>query len=183
MSPSPRARPAATACPFGVTLAVLAALAAACAPGTGPDAPTTPDAAAAAGSGANAPRLVMSPAAAVLVRDLRDPAEVGPRDPVRIVDARVHGDSLRVAVETGGGCRRHTFRLAIAQGFLESDPVQVRAALGHDAQGDPCRALLRGELAASLRPLAEAWRRDYRAQRGTVIIHLDGWSTALRYSF
>lgn len=180
--PSPHRR-------LATALPLVAALAA-CGQGTAPDAGPSPDPAIAAGgrpSGPEAPsadaRLVMAPGAAVLVTDLADPAQVGPRDPFQLRGARIDGDSLRVTIQTGGGCARHVFRLGVSQHFLESQPVQVRAALGHDAAGDRCRALLGGELAASLRPLAEAYRLAYRTPGGTIDIRLDGWTEPLRYTF
>jgi hypothetical protein len=165
----------------------LAALLTACTPGTAPDAAGSPDASAAASSappGRDADaRLVMAPRHAVLVRSLEDPQQTGPRDPFRLVAARIDGDSLRVTVQTGGGCARHVFRLSVAQAFLESLPVQVHAVLGHDAAGDRCRALLGGELAVSLAPLAEAYRSGYQARGGTILVRLAGWDGELRYTF
>jgi hypothetical protein len=166
-------------------LALAALVSAACSQGTAPAGDQAPDVAAAAGGdgGQTDQRLVMSPASAVIVRDLGDPREVGPTDPVRITAARVDGDSLRVSVETGGGCARHVFRLAVHDAFMESNPVQVRATLGHDANGDRCRALLRADLAASLAPLADAYRRGYQTPNGVIVIRLAGWDEGLRYTF
>ena len=166
-------------------LIALTAALPACTQGTAAVSDPAPDASAAAGGGNGTQdrRLVMSPASAVMVRDLRDPREVGPTDPVRITAARIDGDSLRVSVETGGGCAQHVFRLAVQDAFMESNPVQVRAALGHDANDDRCRALLRADLAASLAPLADTYRRAYQTRTGVITLRLEGWGEGLRYTF
>jgi hypothetical protein len=176
---TPTTRRRAAAALFALTAAV------ACTQGTAAVSDPAPDASAAAGGGNGAQdrRLVMSPASAVMVRDLRDPREVGPTDPVRITAARIDGDSLRVSVETGGGCAQHVFRLAVQSTFLESFPVQVHAALGHDSNGDRCRALLRADLAASLAPLADTYRRAYQTRTGVITLRLEGWGEGLRYTF
>jgi hypothetical protein len=75
------------------------------------------------------------------------------------------------------------FRLVGGYAFAESLPVQTGLHLGHDAQGDLCKALLRAELAFSLAPLAEVYRRGYQTRAGTIDVHLAGWTPTLRYAF
>ncbi len=58
----------------------------------------------------------------------------------------VAGDTLTVTVSYSGGCRTHRFTLVAAEGFLESDPVQLDATIAHDADGDPCEAYPTGRL-------------------------------------
>lgn len=171
MRPAPRLSPV----PAIAAVAAVVALAVACAPGgasgTDPE-PALTDS-----------RATVSPPTVVMVDDLGDRRQVGPRDPLRIRAARVDGDSLRLALEFGGGCEQHRLRVAVSRAFRESYPVQVGAVVGHDARGDACDALLRPEIAVSLAPLAEAYRRAYGAPSGTVVIVLDGWSASLRYAF
>jgi hypothetical protein len=161
-------------------------LAAACSSSsTAPAAPApggAVDATVAAASGADG-RLAGTPGAVSITQDPTDPQQSGPRDAVQIQAARIDGDTLRLTVQYGGGCRQHVFRLVAASVFLESLPVQSLLVLGHDAKGDPCRALVRPDLAFSLAPLAEAYRRSYRTQTGTIDVRLQGWTTALRYTF
>ncbi len=123
-----------------------------------------------------------TPGALVFVDDPRDVRQTGPRDPLQIVSARVDGDTLRLTVQYGGGCAQHALRLIGTHVFMESNPVQTGILLGHDAQGDRCRALVRPDVAFSLAPLADAYRQSYRTN-GTIVLHLEGWEPALRYTF
>jgi hypothetical protein len=162
---------------------VLAALLlAACSGGasTAPDPSAAVDATVAATQTGDR-RLAGTPGAVTIV--VGDPAQAGPRDAVQIQSARVDGDTLRLEVQYGGGCSQHVFRLLAGTGFMESNPVQTRLYLGHNANGDMCRALVRPTLAFSLAPLAEQWRRNYGRGPGTMIIRLEGWTGELRYSF
>ena len=126
-------------------------------------------------------RLAGTPGAVTILEG--DPALAGPRDPAQIQAARVDGDTLRLEVQDGGGCTQHVFRLLAGTGFMESNPVQTRLYLGHNANGDMCRALVRPTLAFSLAPLAAQWRRNYGNRPGTMIVRLEGWTAELRYSF
>ena len=126
-------------------------------------------------------RLAGTPGAVTILEG--DPALAGPRDAAQILAARVDGDTLRLEVQYGGGCARHVFRLVAGTGFMESNPVQTRLYLGHDANGDMCRALVRPTLAFSLAPLAAQWRRNYGNRPGTMIVRLEGWTGELRYTF
>jgi hypothetical protein len=57
---------------------------------------------------------------------------------------------------------------------MESFPVQVAARLAHDADGDPCRALLTSTLRFDLSPLRGHFEASYGPGRGTVVIGLGG---------
>lgn len=126
-------------------------------------------------------RLAGTPGAVTILEG--DAALAGPRDAAQILAARVDGDTLRLEVQYGGGCAQHVFRLVAGTGFMESNPVQTRVYLGHDANGDMCRALVRPTLAFSLAPLAAQWRRNYGNRPGTMLVRLEGWTGELRYSF
>ena len=106
-----------------------------------------------------------------------------PNDAITIDSIRVAGDTLVALVSHGGGCADHTYQLVIGTAWMESFPVQVRARIAHDANGDVCRALLRRTLRMDLLPLAAAYRAAYHQQQGTVDIQLPGPTPGLRYVF
>ena len=93
-------------------------------------------------------------------------------DPYQIAEATVTGDTLLVTVTHGGGCRKHEYGFVVYSGWMESNPVQVRAVILHNANGDNCKALLRNELRFDLAPLRAAYAQSYGAGGGTVIINL-----------
>lgn len=95
-----------------------------------------------------------------------------PRDPLVLDSASITGDTLRLHVQHGGGCERHIYALVAWNGWLESDPVQTGVLLAHEDRNDPCDALLFPELRFQLGPMRDAWRRDYGAEHGTVVIRL-----------
>lgn len=104
----------------------------------------------------------------------RDDPRPWPFDPWTFVAHEIQGDTLSLEVRYGGGCREHRFALLIDPAFMESFPVQVAARLAHDADGDPCRALLTRTLRFDLSPLREHFEASYGPGRGTVIIGLGG---------
>ena len=101
-------------------------------------------------------------------------ASVGglPRDGYQIEEAHIDRDTLRLRVTHGGGCAVHEYGLTAYDGWLESNPVQVRALLLHDAHGDMCDALLTVNLRFDLQPLKQAYLRAYGGSSGTVVIRL-----------
>ena len=108
-------------------------------------------------------------------------------DPAEVLAARIDGDRLHLQVRFGGGCRDHHFSLLHGGVFMESEPVQTRLQLAHDAHEDPCRALLSRELTFDLTPLRRSYEAAY-ARTGTIVIHLlePGGAAVqppLRYSF
>lgn len=106
-----------------------------------------------------------------------------PNDPLTIDSARIVGDAIAVVVSHGGGCGPHSYQLLIGSAWMESFPVQVRARIAHNANGDVCRALLRRQLLLDLRPLADAYRVSYHQEHGSVSVQLSGMSTTLLYTF
>jgi len=133
--------------------------------GAAPADPTTPD-----------------HAATVLVPGPLDP-QGQPHDAYTLEAVAVDGDTLRLDVSYGGGCRDHVFQLVISTAFLESEPVQARSVLSHDAQGDRCKALLHATLSADLTPLKEEWRRQYQKASGKIRLFLVGPDREVLYSF
>lgn len=106
-----------------------------------------------------------------------------PNSAIAIDSARVVGETLVAVVSHGGGCTEHSYQLVIGTAWMESSPVQVRARLAHDANGDMCRALIRRELLIPLRPLADAYRSSYKQQHGSVSIQLTGSTSPLLFVF
>lgn len=106
-----------------------------------------------------------------------------PQDAVMIESAVVLGDTLRLTVRYGGGCRPHRVALLIGNAFMESHPVQVRARLAHDASGDMCKALLTRTQDFDLTPLKRRYRASYGAAAGVVVLNLAGHSGSVRYAF
>ena len=139
----------------------------------------------AAGSGCGTDvDVVRDPASSAGVRPTVITRDFGvPNDEISIDSAHVIGDELVAVVSHGGGCSEHTYQLVIGSAWMESSPVQVRARLAHNANGDPCRALLRRELNIDLRPLANAYNATYRQAHGSVSIQLTGTTAALLYTF
>lgn len=78
-----------------------------------------------------------------------------PQDPAEVLGASVTGDVLTLEMRYGGGCRDHTFGLFHEGVFLESDPPQANLLMSHDADEDPCDALIEREIAFDLAPLRE----------------------------
>lgn len=112
-------------------------------------------------------------ASPALLVDRNDPRP-WPSDPWTFVAHEIQGDTLSLEVRYGGGCREHRFALLVDPAFMESFPVQVAARLAHDADGDPCRALLTRTLRFDLSPLREHFQASYGPGRGTVVIGLGG---------
>jgi hypothetical protein len=106
-----------------------------------------------------------------------------PHDAFRFENVSIDGDLLTVEVTYGGGCVDHRFALVVGAEMMESDPVQMRGSLAHDANGDKCRALVGRAIVLDVSPLAQLWRDSYRQQSGSLILHLDGWPTPIHYEF
>ena len=63
-------------------------------------------------------------------------------DPVEIMGAELHGDVLSIAVEHGGGCEPHDFRLCPDPAVSRTEPAVQALVLVHGDHGDDCRALI-----------------------------------------
>jgi hypothetical protein len=88
-------------------------------------------------------------------------------DQLVIDSARIVADTLIVHATHGGGCARHGYAAVAWNGWLESFPVQVGVVLAHDANNDPCDALLQPTLRFDLTPLREAYDVAYRRGAGS----------------
>jgi hypothetical protein len=82
------------------------------------------------------------------------------------------GDQLVFQVRYGGGCRPHHFRLLWSGALMKSNPPQASFQLVHDANQDPCKALLHDTLRFDLLDLPP------------VVMHLStafDWKQTLRH--
>jgi hypothetical protein len=104
-------------------------------------------------------------------------------DPFEIIEIQLVGDTLEAAVRYPGGCARHDFTLLVSPVFMESYPVQVRASLAHDANADPCRALVGSRLRFDLGPLREAYRQAYNIESDVLHLHVERWPERVVYRF
>jgi len=99
-----------------------------------------------------------------------------PSDWLAEAETEIDGDFLNMSVRYSGGCVVHGFHLVAWGGWMESQPVQVRAFLSHDAKNDPCDAIVDRELSFDLRPLRKAYEKSYGSGdpgATTLIIVLD----------
>jgi hypothetical protein len=103
-----------------------------------------------------------------------------PADILTIDSASVKSDTLYAYVSHGGGCREHEYAAVAWNGWLESHPVQVGVFVAHEADGDPCDALLRPVLRFDLTPLREAYARAYGAGPAEVVLRLTELATLNR---
>lgn len=93
----------------------------------------------------------------------------------------VSGDELTMEASYSGGCAMHEFQICWDGAFAESEPVQVRIEIWHDANGDTCEAVETQTLAFDLSPLKQAWQDAYQQSTGTITINTAGGAVA--YAF
>lgn len=80
-------------------------------------------------------------------------------DAFRMDSAMVKGDTLRLKVSYGGGCRKHLFRLWKLPKEAQT-PSKMELLLDHDSNGDVCEAWLTQWLSFSLIPLREQGKHE-----------------------
>jgi len=105
-----------------------------------------------------------------------------PADPFDLEMVHIEGDELVLTVSYSGGCAFHLFPACFG-GFMESSPVQVSVALGHDAQDDLCEAYPTEDRRLSLGALKQAYQDAYGEASGSMILNIAGAPEALEYSF
>ncbi|WP_420438452.1 hypothetical protein [Candidatus Palauibacter sp.] len=108
----------------------------------------------------------------VVVEDGRNRGD----DPYVVNSAAIDGHELTLEVSYGGGCERHDFTLVISSTFLESDPVQLRAALAHEANGDACEAWITESIDFDLALVRTRYQEFYGPGAGTVVLLITGVS-------
>ena len=104
-------------------------------------------------------------------------------DPYVVDSAAIDGHRLTIEVSYAGGCERHDFTLVLSRSFLESDPVQLPAALAHDANSDACEAWLTESLDFDLALVRTHYQQAY-GPSGRVVLQIPGVpSRSLLYEF
>ena len=93
---------------------------------------------------------------------------------MEILSAEVVGDTLRLAVQYGGGCEEHALSVVAAGPLLKSLPPKQPIRVVHRTPGDPCRALIEEQLAVDLTP----WRGT---PNGVTVLLLENWNEPLIY--
>jgi hypothetical protein len=91
-----------------------------------------------------------------------------PDDQATILAAELHGHTLHLRVQYGGGCRTHRFALVAGTAIAESYPPYSLFRLAHDGDGDRCDALVTRDIRVDLAPIVSLVQR--------------GGATALRFS-
>lgn len=104
-------------------------------------------------------------------------------DPFTINSVTLENNILKINITYTGGCEEHDFMLIGTKSFMESDPVQINVLLSHNANNDPCDALINEELNYNLIPLKNAWQQAYQKDSGIIIIWLEGYTEPINYEF
>lgn len=68
-------------------------------------------------------------------------------DPLEVTGYQLDGDSLRIQVRYGGGCRDHILTPFVTPMVTETFPPQYNVWIHHDADGDVCKAYVHRNLA------------------------------------
>jgi hypothetical protein len=110
---------------------------------------------------------------AVLVDDVNGPG--WPADLITLDSAAITGDGrLRLFTRYGGGCADHHAALLVGRAFAESQPPMLRARVAHEANNDPCKALIARTLEFNLKPVRDHFQNAYNSGTGSVVIDLGG---------
>ena len=105
-------------------------------------------------------------------------------DEYALNSATIADDMLNISVSYSGGCEDHQFTLVASDTFLESFPVQLRASIAHDANGDTCEAYPTENYRFDLTPIKTMYQAAYRQEAGTIILRLkDAPDGELIYEF
>lgn len=91
-------------------------------------------------------------------------------EPWQFIEGGAEGDRLALRVGYSGCQPAHDWTCYITGGFMESNPVQVRAVLAHETRED-CDAAFEETLRFDLRPLKRAYHEAYGAD-GLLLIDL-----------
>ena len=101
-------------------------------------------------------------------------------DTVRIAHLSLSGDELGLLIEYSGGCEVHDFEFCWNGLFMESLPVQVDLALGHNANNDACDGWITEQLFYDISHLRQSYEAAY-GPGGSIWIHVGDES--IEYSF
>lgn len=83
-------------------------------------------------------------------------------DNAKLNHAILIGDSLKLSVSYGGGCKTHIFKLIGVLCITECFPARVDVYLSHDAKNDGCEAYITEELVFDIAPLRERYANIYQ---------------------
>jgi hypothetical protein len=81
------------------------------------------------------------------------PEEQLPSDPIDVNFSYIDGYTLTLDVSHSAGCARHDYSICYGPGTMESDPLQVKLRLTHDAHNETCEAVGGGEIRFNLSEL------------------------------
>lgn len=93
--------------------------------------------------------IAHKPYAAELKPVMKDTTVMG-KDPYKVSNTRVGGDTLFVDVEYSGGCKDHVFTARHNGQYMKSMPPQLNIMIDHHGNGDACRELIKETLAFDL---------------------------------
>ena len=115
----------------------------------------------------------------VLKVQVAEPSKIPSKsDPFGIPEAHVEGDFLKLGVEYGGGCKDHVFQVYWDGSYREEEPVSVALHIHHNANNDPCEAIVREELKVDLSPL-----KGDAGQGQEITLELVGHKKHIAYRF
>lgn len=101
-----------------------------------------------------------------------------PIDGFYIDSTAVTGDTLRVYVAYGGGCKEHDFFLFGSTAWDENVPPLMPAVIIHDGHWDTCEAFIHETLRFDLSPI-----RTWQGHGGEVVIHVKDAPDSVLYHF
>jgi len=93
-------------------------------------------------------------------------------DNLRILDIKVDEFTLMIRFDYTGGCKIHEIELYSEKTFLESNPVQVRMRLSHNANEDLCDQLIKDTLYFDLKSVRNLYTVQYGSSTGDVLINV-----------
>lgn len=99
---------------------------------------------------------------------LECPEEPVPSDDVTVDLSYIEEYTLTLVMSYGGGCQTHDFSVCFEPSFLESDPVQMRLRLTHDAHDDACLAIGSTTQRFDLHGIAAMYEDTYETLSGIV---------------
>ena len=96
--------------------------------------------------------------------------------------ASITEDTLHLKVEYGGGCEKHTFVLYSHNQLKKVDSLEV--SIIHDANNDPCEAIVRKDVKFDLKPLKTVYlAANPELKTGELKITFKGHEKTVTYSF
>ncbi len=97
-------------------------------------------------------------------------------DAYTVKSAEIKGDSLRMTITHGGGCKDHEYKLYTNGAMMKSLPPKMNLVLHHNGNEDYCRALIQKELSFSIAELKSM-------AGGRIILNLANFDQPLEYNY